>query len=328
MGVVEMSRFPHADVVADTTDMSRDEWLELRRGGIGGSDAAVLCNLSNYVSPFELWLDKTGQFHDDSAGEAALWGSLLEATVREEVARRLDTRIERVALMLSSKRFPFMYANIDGDAVDLNAVYEGKTGSKFKADEWAGDDVPPGYVVQGMHYLAVTGRSKLLYGVLLGGQRLEIRHLTRDDELIDMLVGIEQEFWDHVLSGEPPPVDGSKACTDLLQGLYDVRPDQVLTVVDDDEQLVRSLVLDRHAAKAEEDTAAKRRRYVENQLKQICGDNSIVADPAGKALFTWKEHQRSAVDLPLLSQVHTDLVDGFRTSAPQRRLYIPKTKEN
>jgi len=56
-GMVHMS----AIVLASTENMSHDEWLRLRRQGIGGSDASVVCGISRYKSPMELWLDKTNQ---------------------------------------------------------------------------------------------------------------------------------------------------------------------------------------------------------------------------------------------------------------------------
>ncbi|CAG9257981.1 hypothetical protein BDI4_570036 [Burkholderia diffusa] len=44
-----------------TADLSRDDWLAVRRTGIGGSDAASAVGLNPYMSALELWLDKTGR---------------------------------------------------------------------------------------------------------------------------------------------------------------------------------------------------------------------------------------------------------------------------
>ena len=44
-----------------TTHMSRQEWLEVRRRGIGSSDAAAAVGISPYQSPLELWMIKTGR---------------------------------------------------------------------------------------------------------------------------------------------------------------------------------------------------------------------------------------------------------------------------
>ena len=71
---VTLEAIGHAKAVADTAGMPRAEWLELRRRGIGGSDAAAVCGLDPWRSPFEVWLDKTGLFVDETAGEAVRWG--------------------------------------------------------------------------------------------------------------------------------------------------------------------------------------------------------------------------------------------------------------
>ncbi len=74
-----------AEVFASTADMSRDEWLLERRKGIGGSDASVILGINKWQTPFELWLDKTGQVPvSESGSEAAYFGSLLEDIVAKE----------------------------------------------------------------------------------------------------------------------------------------------------------------------------------------------------------------------------------------------------
>ena len=38
-----------------------DKWLEMRNKGIGGSEAAVIVGMNRWKSPFQLWLEKTGE---------------------------------------------------------------------------------------------------------------------------------------------------------------------------------------------------------------------------------------------------------------------------
>ena len=40
--------------------MTREEWLEARKNGIGGSDAATILGLNPYKTTIELWEEKTG----------------------------------------------------------------------------------------------------------------------------------------------------------------------------------------------------------------------------------------------------------------------------
>ena len=57
-----------ANILAVTENMPYEDWLEWRKKGIGGSDASVVCGISRYKSPVELWLDKTGQLPYQEAG--------------------------------------------------------------------------------------------------------------------------------------------------------------------------------------------------------------------------------------------------------------------
>ncbi len=65
--------------LANTKQMNYQQWQEVRKQGIGSSDAATACGLNPYMSMLELWMIKTGRMQqnieDESAGYAPLyWG--------------------------------------------------------------------------------------------------------------------------------------------------------------------------------------------------------------------------------------------------------------
>ena len=43
--------------LVDTRTIDRRQWLGVRKGGIGSSDAAAAVGLNPYKSPLELWLE-------------------------------------------------------------------------------------------------------------------------------------------------------------------------------------------------------------------------------------------------------------------------------
>ena len=45
-----------ANVLVSTGNLPYEDWLEYRKAGIGGSDASVVCGVSRYKSPVELWI--------------------------------------------------------------------------------------------------------------------------------------------------------------------------------------------------------------------------------------------------------------------------------
>ena len=62
----------NAEIIAATDNIPYEEWLELRKNGIGGSDAAAVCGISRYKSPVELWMEKTDKMTPSEVGELAV----------------------------------------------------------------------------------------------------------------------------------------------------------------------------------------------------------------------------------------------------------------
>ena len=207
-----------ATVLTSTENMPYADWLEYRKRGIGGSDASVVCGISRYKSPVELWMEKTNQIPCQEAGEAAYWGTQLEAMVRTEFSKRTGVEVRRVLQLLQSAEYPFMLANLDGvcEHPDLGTcVFEAKTASAYKAGEWD-DAIPDEYMLQIQHYMAVTGYQGAYIAVLIGGNTFRWRFVARDESLIASLIELEADFWNHVKDGTPPPLDGSNAAVRFL----------------------------------------------------------------------------------------------------------------
>jgi putative phage-type endonuclease len=213
-------RILEAVVLAKTKDMSYEEWLQTRMRGIGGSDAAVVLRLSKYKTPFELWLEKTGQVTPESStSEAAYFGTLLEELVAKEFEKRSGKKVRKRNAMFQHPKYDFILANIDRFVVGEKAILECKTASAFQAKEWEGDEIPESYIVQIQHYLGVLGPEykKGYFAVLIGGQKFIWKEIERDNELIEMIFAAEIDFWNnHVLTEKPPALDGSSAAEKFL----------------------------------------------------------------------------------------------------------------
>lgn len=55
-------------------NLSRDEWLKLRKTGIGGSDAEAICRLNPYGSAMKVFLDKVSDETENVDSEAMRQG--------------------------------------------------------------------------------------------------------------------------------------------------------------------------------------------------------------------------------------------------------------
>ena len=72
-----------SNVYADTRKMSREEWLESRRNGIGGSDASAILGVNPYSSPLKVYMDKICKGVEEEENEAMRQGTDLEQYVAD-----------------------------------------------------------------------------------------------------------------------------------------------------------------------------------------------------------------------------------------------------
>ncbi|MBD5168950.1 MAG: hypothetical protein HDT20_02315 [Oscillibacter sp.] len=308
-----------AKVLATTENMPYADWLELRKHGIGGSDASVVCGISRYKSPVELWMNKTGQLPDQEAGEAAYWGTQLEPFVRAEFTKRTGIEVRTVNQLLQSEEHPFMLANLDGicEVPDVGTcIFEAKTTSAYKAGEWE-DTIPDKYALQLAHYLAVTGYAGAYIAVLIGGNSFKWKFVERDEELISMLIELESAFWDHVQNGTPPPMDGSDASAKFLAArFHDSKPKSQITLPD----TAVTLLAQYDEACEQLEIVTEQKQRAENLLKEMMGENEI--GTAGDRVVTWKSVSQERLDSKTLKVEHPTLYKKYANKSSYRRFTV------
>jgi len=206
---------------AKTLDMPKDEWLKLRRQGIGGSDVSAILGINPWKTAMDVWLEKTGEFSadDEPDNEKMYWGNMLEDIVAREFMAITGLKVRRRNAILKHKQYPFMIANVDRLVVGQSAGLECKTAGQYLADDWA-MGVPEYYLPQVQHYMTVTGYKAWYVAVLIGGQEFKYYRISRDNSFIRELIQAEIEFWRLVEAKIPPPIDGTKASTELVKKLY------------------------------------------------------------------------------------------------------------
>ena len=311
-----------------THNLSRERWLDVRKQGIGSSDAAAAVGLNPYKSPLELWLEKTGRDgnlpkadpHDEES--PMYWGTLLEPIVAAHYTKRTGHRVRRINAVLQhpDPATPWMLANIDREVIGIPDVQilECKTAGINGAKLWK-DGVPEYVQLQVMHQLAVTGKQAADVAVLIGGQHLEIHRIERDEMLIGRLIELERHFWQHVETDTPPPADGSESADTALKALYpsdtgaslDFRDNRSLSATFADWLSVRQTIADTVALEAK----------LKQTLQQAMGD-------ASKALFetgavTWKKAKDSTgFDVAQLLRDHPEFQERYTITKPGSRRFL------
>jgi putative phage-type endonuclease len=287
-----------------TKEMSREEWLQERTKGIGGSDAGIILGLNKYRTKFELWLEKTGQVNPiEVDNEAVYWGNQMEDVVAKEFERRTNKKVRRANYMFSHPEFPFIKANLDRMVVGESALLECKTASAFLAKEWESDEIPDTYLVQVQHYLGVTGKEKGYIAVLVGGNKFIWKEIERDEELINMIFEAEKHFWEfHVLGGNAPELDGSSAAERYIKERYDKAEKNKEIILP---ATYKDLLTQYEQIKSDEKLVTTAKKEIENKIKAELKDAETgIVD---SFLVSWKSQTQSRVDSKILKEKFPDV---------------------
>ena len=310
-----------------TQDLDRDQWLQVRKGGIGSSDAAAAVGLNPYQSQLELWLEKTGRAPVAPPGDGGAddlspmyWGSLLEPIVAAHYTRRTGHKVRRINAVLQHPEHPWMLANIDREVLGAPDVQllECKTAGIQGAWLWR-DGVPEYVQLQVQHQLAVTGKQAAEVAVLLGGQELQIFRIERDEELIAQLITLEREFWGYVERDQEPPADGSESADRALRVLYprdsgatlNFQDDLVMGAVFSDLLAVREVLATNTALEAQ----------LKQTIQQRMGDASRAVFDGGEVSFK-RSKDGSAVDTARLAKEQPEIARAYTVTKPGTRRFL------
>ncbi len=327
----------HAELAGDYT--TREEWLELRRTGIGSSDCSAVLGLGKYGSPFSVWADKRGHSQPEDETEAMMWGTLLEPVIRAELARRLDVEIAECKTLRSLTR-PWQLYNPDGIIASLNALVEIKNASAWLASDWQDGEVPDHAELQVQHGMAVTGADGAYVAGLVGGNRLRWEYIPRDDALIDTINAAEQHLWEtYIVPDVAPPIDGSDATAEAIAARW---PRQHgVELIAEDPAAVMEAVAAYQAAHAAVKAAELAKAEAVNVLADMLQGVDALTDAAGtrlvaikRGVFREKAFRAEEPDADLwLKKVEVVDKESLKVEQPElyRRyqatsIYIPKGK--
>ena len=321
------TKYGQARRLASTTELTREQWLDIRQLGIGSSDAAVAVGLSPYKCPLTLWLEKTARKapEDISQKEAVLWGVELEPVLAQVYTKRTGYKVRRVNAVLQHPEHTFMLANLDREVVghpDGPGILEIKTASYHSAPQWE-EGVPVAYQCQVLHQLAVTGHAWAEVAVLIGGQDFRIYRIERDEEKIGDLIRREAHFWQQVRQDWQPEPDGSSDAAAALGWLFPRDDGQTVDLSDSPEfnQLFGQLL----QLREQKEVVEQQESLIKQRLQATLGEATAGLFADGK--ITWKRSKdRLAPDLERLGQDHPDLLSHYVKPVPgSRRFTIQAT---
>lgn len=301
---------------ADVRQLSRADWLRLRRSGIGGSDAAAVLGVNPWRGPFAVYADKLGAERAEEDTEAMRQGRDLEEYVARRFSEATGLRLRREYGMLRSTAHPCMIADIDRRIIGERAGLECKTSRDIHLTRYRNGDFPLEYYCQCLHYLAVTGWERWYLAVLVYGTDLLTftieAEAVRDD--LAALIQAEETFWrDHVAVRVPPPHDGLEATSAALAALYPRAEGLTLDAGPEDDALMGELL----AMKDDRKALDRRIAEAENHLKARLGEAEALNGTSARA--TWRNQTRRAISEKKLRALFPDLdLDTVKTETTAR----------
>lgn len=280
-------------------EMTREEWLESRRKGIGGSDCAAILGVNQYKGALGVFIDKTegstfeGNIHTE-------FGNWMEPHIREEFPKRfkrvegIDINVYEYPYVLQHPAKEHYIANIDGIVEHPEfgtGIIEIKTASEMQWKKWLDDEVPDEYYCQVQHYLNVTG-LEYAYIVALVGKRLLWKHIPRSSEFIALMEAKLDEFWfSYIVPRVAPPPQGVEGDTDMLKALYAHESAGTLVELPGMmDQYLHYKDVDRQIKELEQEREAFRQRVM-----QEMGEAEIAY--IGEKKITWKTINRKGYEV-------------------------------
>jgi len=180
------------------------EQKEIRKTGIGASEAAAILELSPHEQPIDIWLEKMGRSEEQPDTAASELGTAIEAGLVELYSKRSGIQVTRPCATFRHPERTVILASPDGLSVDGDGGCEIKVVGFRMQHHW--EDGMPDYVeIQARQNMAVFGRSWWDVGRLIGTD-FEIYRIERDLKLEEEMLEALTEWWaNHVIAEVPPP---------------------------------------------------------------------------------------------------------------------------
>jgi len=260
-----------------------DEWRELRKRGIGGSDIAILAGLTPWGSPYGVYMDKKGLAPPVVATDAMKRGNILEEPIARWWSAEMGMAVEVEDRILHHAEHDWARASIDRRTPD--GILEIKT----THEDWS---YPPEYVLaQVQWYLGIVPAAICHVAALTGGLNFRKWVVRADPGYFGDLLDIGWAFIrDHLDPGIPPEIDGSRGTTEVIDRMYPATLEKVMIPATPE---VLRLAGKLHLAKLWEAVGD----IATNRLKVLIGDAGGVAGPGFRFTLT-NTKGRSWTDWP------------------------------
>lgn len=311
-------------VLSDISD--REEWLAIRRTGIGSSDSHVLM-LGGYYedeSPYFVWRSKIDPEFEIEVNQAMQRGIALEDEVAEQYSRLTGNQSEPTGIWRSLES-PTLLASPDRLIVGLNGGLECKTSTSRSARYFDEDTCPPRYEWQARHCMAVLQTEWWDVACLVVDTwQLMTWRVYRDKTKEAALIAVCEEFWaNYVDPCIPPEMDHPSGME--IKYRYDTPSGEVLNLDSDDPDadLLRLTISDRNALKKQVKALEEELKIIDDRLRLMAGEHQEV-QIEGTKVYSWKQYETRRFDSKKYQAAHPKQWRRFSKLSTYRTLGVSK----
>jgi len=274
-------------------EVDRKDWLEKRRNGLGGSDAAAILGLDPFRSAMSVWISKCRP--ELLEPEDAQWlsiGTKIEPVIDslyQEATQTITVKPEDII------RHP-LYPEIAGtpDRLSIDKVVELKNETQYmdRYGDFGTDAVPDHVLAQVAVYMSITGKNSADVAVLHAGSRFGVYTIRRDMQLEKEIIDRLRSWWaDYVLTKREPPIDASEDWAQYIEKLHPQNRGEIIEATPEieatagDLRSIRETIKDRQSKEA----------LLENIIKEFVGENDGVEGDFGH--ITWRKSKDQKQDV-------------------------------
>lgn len=306
---------------------SRDEWLDIRKSGIGSSEVATIVGLNPYETPYQLWRRKIGLDAPKAENAAMRNGHHLEDAVarmwsdvnpgREIIKRSaIDWIIrdnERPYLQVSPDRTFWLGESRSPEA---KGILEIKT-TRMKVDP---DDLPKYWFCQLQFQLGVAGYDQGCLAWLSGGMGFDFgfKDIALVPDFYAWLVEETERFWmDNIKGGKEPD---AVSVADMMLKFNRHTDGKVVECSDEVFEAYQEL----KDVRKELDALDERKNALEETIKMAFCDAEALSY-GGDTIATWKAPKASAkFDAKAFQSAYPDLAKQYTSMQQGSRRFLLK----
>jgi len=179
------------------------EWLEFRKTRIGASEAPIILGISPYMTPLQLWKEKTGREEGQRDSIAMEFGRRKEDQIRQYWEQKKGEFYPPTTVFC--EEYDFAMASLDGLSSNENLILECKCVNEEAWNISSKNKVVDHHYAQAQHQLMVTG-CKCVQFVYFHRSQYRSIEVFPDPEYIKDMLQKEVEFFELMISDEEPPM--------------------------------------------------------------------------------------------------------------------------